>query len=179
MSKFAAWSVVSWTFSCFGAGLEIVVVPPAVSTGRRVPLGGAALAIAFAVMAAVSHARSIGTTQASTRVYVFGSSSIELMPTSSPFVLKTGPPAVSRPIRRSAKIACEVTRVTSPSTTSLPDNIGAVIVLSSSWYCVRGASAPPQRSSIGGIDPIAPGSIQITAPPVARSSTITVPGTLK
>jgi hypothetical protein len=65
------------------------------------------------------------------------------MPTSSPFVLKTGlPPSRARFEIREDRLWSPASP---PSTTSLPDNIGAVIALSSSR--IASAAAPRRHSA--------------------------------
>ena len=64
------------------------------STGRCVPLGGAASAIFFSADATTSHASSMRTTRASARRLSSLSSTTEVIPTTPPSAAKTGPPAL-------------------------------------------------------------------------------------
>src|SRR5689334_8435742 len=100
MSKSDALIVVIGAFGSFAAAIDVTLEAAPVSIGRRTPFGGDAPAIVFSASAMASHALSIGIVQAATRVKRVGSSSIELMPSRSPLLLNTGPPAVSREMRR-------------------------------------------------------------------------------
>ena len=132
MSKFAAWSVVSWTLRLFRSRPRNRRRAAAASTGRRVPLGGAAPAMAFAASGdrlARAFDRHDPRLDPRERLWIL----VDRADADQLAVRVEDRPARRlAPMRRSAKIACDVTRVTSPSMTSLPDNIDAAIVVSSS-----------------------------------------------
>ena len=144
------------------------------------PSGAGPSFIRFSADATTSHATTVRTIRELPRLVSSLSSRIEVIPTTPPPAVKTGPPTLPESSRRSNTITWAFMRVAAPDVMPFGSRSGTLMVKSSCPSCTGagGFDASPHPSGTGRTDAMAFGSIHRIATSFEESDASTRAGTL-